>query len=218
MPAKLATYRRKRDFERTPEPSGSAHRRSRGNSFVVQKHAARRLHYDFRLELDGVLKSWAVPKGPSLEPGEKRLAVQTEDHPLEYGRFHGVIPEGEYGAGKVALWDRGVWIPDGDPREGLARGRLKFRLQGKKLHGGWALVRMGRRNGSRNGKENWLLIKERGGKERAGAAELPAPAGEVVREEPKTPARAGSAPHGSRSRRKVRTRGSEDGRRSPASR
>jgi bifunctional non-homologous end joining protein LigD len=181
MPAKLATYRRKRDFKRTPEPSGSARLRSRGNSFVVQKHAARRLHYDFRLELDGVLKSWAVPKGPSLEPGEKRLAVQTEDHPLEYGRFHGVIPEGEYGAGKVELWDRGVWSPDGDAREGLARGRLKFRLQGKKLRGGWALVRMGARNGSRNGKENWLLIKERDEAGRARAAEPPAP-GEVARE------------------------------------
>ncbi len=180
MPANLATYRRKRDFKRTPEPSGSAHRRARGNSFVVQKHVARRLHYDFRLELDGVLKSWAVPKGPSREPGEKRLAVQTEDHPLEYARFHGVIPGGEYGAGKVELWDRGVWIPDGDPREGLARGRLKFRLQGKKLHGGWALVRMERRNGSRNGKENWLLIKERGGMERGGAAELPSAGGATV--------------------------------------
>src|SRR6266540_1508194 len=175
MPAKLTTYRRKRDFRRTPEPSGSARPRSRGNSFVVQKHAARRLHYDFRLELDGVLKSWAVPKGPSLEPGEKRLAVQTEDHPLEYGRFHGVIPEGEYGAGKVELWDRGAWTPDGDPREGLARGRLKFQLRGKKLHGGWALIRMGGRNGSRNGKENWLLIKERDGTARAGSAEPAAP-------------------------------------------
>lgn len=198
MPANLATCRRKRDFKRTPEPSGSAHRHPRGNSFVVQKHAARRLHYDFRLELDGVLKSWAVPKGPSREPGEKRLAVRTEDHPLEYGRFHGVIPEGDYGAGNVELWDHGVWIPDGDPREGLARGRLKFRLQGKKLHGGWALVRMGGRNGSRNGKENWLLIKDK-------------PAGEVVREEPKAPAPARSAPRSSRRRRKVRTRGSEDG-------
>src|SRR6266508_5459509 len=175
MPAKLTTYRRKRDFRRTPEPSGSARPRSRGNSFVVQKHAARRLHYDFRLELDGVLKSWAVPKGPSLEPGEKRLAVQTEDHPLEYERFHGVIPEGEYGAGKVELWDRGAWTPDGDPREGLARGRLKFQLRGKKLHGGWALIRMGGRNGSRNGKENWLLIKERDGTARAGSAEPAAP-------------------------------------------
>jgi len=175
MPAKLTTYRRKRDFRRTPEPSGSARPRSRGNSFVVQKHAARRLHYDFRLELDGVLKSWAVPKGPSLEPGEKRLAVQTEDHPLEYGRFHGVIPEGEYGAGKVELWDRGAWTPDGDAREGLARGRLKFQLRGKKLHGGWALIRMGGRNGSRNGKENWLLIKERDGTARAGSAEPAAP-------------------------------------------
>jgi bifunctional non-homologous end joining protein LigD len=176
MPAKLTTYRRKRDFKRTREPVGSAHPRSRGNSFVVQKHAARRLHYDFRLELDGVLKSWAVPKGPSLEPGEKRLAVQTEDHPIEYGRFHGLIPEGEYGAGTVELWDRGAWTPDGDPREGLARGRLKFQLRGKKLHGGWALIRMGGRNGSRNGRENWLLIKERDDSTaRAGRAEPAAP-------------------------------------------
>src|SRR5574337_2222808 len=153
--ATLSTYRHKRDFRRTPEPSGTARRPSRGHSFVVQKHAARRLHYDFRLELDGVLKSWAVPKGPSLEPGEKRLAVHVEDHPLEYAKFKGVIPEDQYGAGKVEIWDRGTWSPDGDPHEGYDRGRLKFRLQGKKLHGGWALVRMRPRDGSRNRKENW---------------------------------------------------------------
>jgi bifunctional non-homologous end joining protein LigD len=164
----LARYRRKRDFGRTPEPAGAKVPSARGRSFVIQKHDARQLHYDFRLELDGVLKSWAVPKGPSLVPGEKRLAVHVEDHPIEYGRFEGVIPEGEYGAGKVKIWDRGEWSPDGDPREGLARGKLSFKLRGKKLHGGWALVRMHGRAG-RNGKENWLLIKERDGtKERSG--------------------------------------------------
>jgi bifunctional non-homologous end joining protein LigD len=156
----LASYRHKRDFGRTPEPAGAKRPSARGRSFVIQKHDARRLHYDFRLELDGVLKSWAVPKGPSLIPGEKRLAVHVEDHPIEYGRFEGVIPEGQYGAGTVKVWDRGVWIPDGDPREGLERGKLSFQLRGRKLHGGWALVRMHGRAG-RNGKENWLLIKER---------------------------------------------------------
>ena len=158
----LESYRRMRDFGRTPEPAGAKRPTARGHSFVIQKHDARQLHYDFRLELDGVLKSWAVPKGPSLVPGEKRLAVHVEDHPVEYGRFEGVIPEGQYGAGRVKIWDRGVWTPNGDPREGLARGKLSFELRGKKLHGGWALVRMHGRAG-RNGKENWLLIKERNG-------------------------------------------------------
>src|SRR6266545_4538132 len=158
----LESYRRMRDFGRTPEPAGAKRPTVRGHSFVIQKHDARQLHYDFRLELDGVLKSWAVPKGPSLVSGEKRLAVHVEDHPVEYGRFEGVIPEGQYGAGRVKIWDRGVWTPNGDPREGLARGKLSFELRGKKLHGGWALVRMHGRAG-RNGKENWLLIKERNG-------------------------------------------------------
>jgi bifunctional non-homologous end joining protein LigD len=160
----LEEYRRKRDFRKTPEPAGAAQAREKGRaglSFVIQKHAARRLHYDFRLELDGVLKSWAVPKGPSLDPGEKRLAVQVEDHPLDYGAFEGVIPKGEYGGGTVLLWDRGTWIPaDSDPEAAYRKGSLKFILQGDKLHGKWALVRMGGKAASER-RENWLLIKER---------------------------------------------------------
>jgi bifunctional non-homologous end joining protein LigD len=158
----LETYRKKRDFSRTPEPKGSprgAPKKKRGLRYVIQKHAASRLHYDFRLELDGVLKSWAVPKGPSLDPGEKRLAVHVEDHPVEYGDFEGVIPKGQYGGGTVQVWDRGTWVPEGDPARAYAEGKLKFRLEGEKLHGGWTLVRMhGSRAGDRG--ENWLLIKE----------------------------------------------------------
>src|SRR5262245_53593744 len=119
----LSTYREKRDFEKTREPRGAARRQS-GFSYVIQKHAARRLHYDFRLELDGVLLSWAVPKGPSLDPKVRRLAQQTEDHPLEYGGFEGTIPKGEYGGGTVMLWDRGSWTPEGDAREQYEKGRL----------------------------------------------------------------------------------------------
>ncbi len=160
----LEEYRRKRDFRKTPEPAGvaAAHEKTgAGLSFVIQKHAARRLHYDFRLELDGVLKSWAVPKGPSLDPGEKRLAVHVEDHPLDYGEFEGVIPEGEYGGGTVLLWDRGTWIPaDPDPDAAYRKGSLKFTLKGEKLHGKWALVRMGGKAANER-RENWLLIKER---------------------------------------------------------
>ncbi len=160
----LEEYRRKRDFRKTPEPAGAPHPRTRagaGLSFVIQKHAARRLHYDFRLELDGVLKSWAVPKGPSLDPAEKRLAVHVEDHPLDYGAFEGVIPEGEYGGGTVLLWDRGTWTPaDPDPEAAYRRGSLKFTLDGEKLHGKWALVRMGGKAAGER-RENWLLIKER---------------------------------------------------------
>src|SRR5262249_55271914 len=138
----LGEYRRRRDFAVTPEPRGGRGRRGTGLSFVVQKHAARRLHYDFRLELDGVLKSWAVPKGPRLDPADKRLAMQTEDHPIEYGGFEGVIPQGEYGGGTVLLWDHGTWEPVEDAREGMRTGKLKFRLHGEKLHGGWTLVRI----------------------------------------------------------------------------
>ena len=159
MAGKLATYHRKRDFKHTPEPKGSVAGRHRSLSFVIQKHAARSLHYDFRLELDGTLKSWAVPKGPSLDPADKRWAVHVEDHPLEYGKFEGIIPEGHYGAGKVQIWDRGTWHPIGDAAAGYRSGKLKFRLDGSKLHGGWTLVRT-RLPGSGD-KEQWLLIKER---------------------------------------------------------
>jgi bifunctional non-homologous end joining protein LigD len=164
----LESYRKKRDFSRTPEPAGApkpARRKTAaaagGLSFVIQKHAASRLHYDFRLELDGVLKSWAVPKGPSLDPQEKRLAVHVEDHPIEYGGFEGVIPKGEYGGGTVQLWDRGTWSSlEGEPAAAYASGKLKIELHGDKLRGGWMLVRMtGPRAGERQ--ENWLLIKER---------------------------------------------------------
>lgn len=152
----LETYRKKRNFSVTPEPQG---RRApgTGNSFVIQKHDATRLHYDFRLEMDGVLKSWAVTKGPSLIPGEKRLAVHVEDHPLEYGGFEGTIPKGEYGGGTVILWDRGTWSPIGDAHRGYAKGHLDFELHGEKLGGRWHLVRMAGK--PREKRENWLLIK-----------------------------------------------------------
>src|ERR1700756_319994 len=146
----LARYRSMRDFSITAEPS---EKESRGKMtattealpFVIQKHAATRLHYDFRLGWEGVLKSWAVTKGPSYVPGDKRLAVQVEDHPMEYGGFEGSIPKGQYGGGTVMLWDDGSWEPVGDPDAGLAKGNLKFILHGKKLHGKWVLVRMGGR-------------------------------------------------------------------------
>ena len=165
----LKEYRAKRDFSRTGEPRGGtvAARLGSGTGFyAIQKHKARRLHYDLRLELDGVLKSWAVTKGPSLDPAEKRLAVRTEDHPLEYGSFEGSIPEGEYGAGEVMLWDRGTWAPKGDPHEGLEKGELKFVLDGARLKGGFVLVRL--RPRGKEKRENWLLIKERDGKARPG--------------------------------------------------
>jgi bifunctional non-homologous end joining protein LigD len=155
--AKLAKYRAMRDFSKTAEPSGAKAPDSHGNYFVSPKHAARRLHYDFRLELAGVLLSWSVPKGPSLSPADRRLAVRTEDHPLDYAAFEGIIPAGQYGAGTVVVWDRGRWTPTGDPHEMMKRGRLTFTLDGKKLHGRWHLIRT---RGADN-HENWLLFKGR---------------------------------------------------------
>ena len=152
----LQNYIRKRNFAVTPEPRGKAAKR-KGHQFVIQKHAARRLHYDLRLELDGVMKSWAVTRGPSLNPGEKRLAVHVEDHPIEYNKFEGNIPKGEYGGGAVMIWDRGQWIPEDDPHRGYAKGHLNFSLEGEKLHGAWHLVRMRPRKGEKS--EPWLLIK-----------------------------------------------------------
>lgn len=153
----LERYNAKRDFTRTREPRGEAGQSESGRSFVVQKHAARRLHYDFRLELDGTLLSWAVTRGPSLVPGEKRLAVHVEDHPLAYGDFEGTIPKGEYGGGTVIVWDRGTWTPIGDAHKGLAKGHMEFTLEGEKLTGRWHLVRLKGRAGEK--RENWLLIK-----------------------------------------------------------
>lgn len=159
----LREYRERRDFTRTAEPDITDREAQGGEGllFVVQKHAATRLHYDFRLEWKGVLKSWAVTRGPSLDPGDKRLAVRTEDHPLAYGEFEGVIPEGQYGAGTVMLWDRGTWEPVEDPEKGLRCGKLTFRLNGERLKGEWALVRMAPKPGEK--RENWLLIKHREG-------------------------------------------------------
>jgi bifunctional non-homologous end joining protein LigD len=170
---RLQRYRLKRDFVRTPEPSGQpgSERPAKDRLYVIQKHAATRLHYDFRLELDGTLKSWAVPKGPSLDPVQKRLAVHVEDHPLDYADFEGIIPPRQYGAGTVLVWDRGTWQPIGNPHEGYRRGILKFRLDGQKLHGAWTLVRMHPRGGSdrsSDNKDHWLLIKERDDEARGG--------------------------------------------------
>jgi bifunctional non-homologous end joining protein LigD len=159
----LKAYRAKRDFTRTSEPTGGEHRPGEGLRFVVQKHDASRLHFDFRLEYDGVLKSWAVTRGPSLDPAEKRLAVHVEDHPLDYGDFEGTIPAGEYGGGTVMLWDEGTWEPLEDAAEGLAAGKLKFILHGSRLNGAWALVRMHGNRDRRSKADNWLLIKERDG-------------------------------------------------------
>jgi len=158
----LVEYRRKRRFGVTPEPAGgprAPRRAAKALAFVVQKHRATRLHYDFRLEWKGVLLSWAVPKGPSPDPSVKRLAVQVEDHPLEYAAFEGIIPRGEYGGGTVMVWDRGMWTPEApDVDAALARGELKFALDGAKLRGSWVLVRTRRREA---GKPQWLLLKHR---------------------------------------------------------
>jgi bifunctional non-homologous end joining protein LigD len=154
----LAEYNRKRDFAKTSEPKGAARRSKSGKLFLIQKHDATRLHYDFRLEWKGVLKSWAVTRGPSLNPKDKRLAIRTEDHPLAYGDFEGTIPDKQYGGGTVMLWDTGWWEPDEDPDEGLKEGKLTFHLHGQRMHGGWALVRMKPRDDQK--RENWLLIKE----------------------------------------------------------
>ena len=159
----LSKYREKRDFTKTKEPSGEAKiKPTDRRRFVIQKHDATRLHYDLRLELDGVFKSWAVTRGPSLDPHDKRLAVEVEDHPLDYGDFEGTIPAGEYGGGTVQLWDRGYWKPEGSktPEEALTGGDFKFTLLGKRLKGSWVLVRMKfDRNGGK--RTNWLLIKHR---------------------------------------------------------
>lgn len=155
----LKTYREKRNFQATPEPAEGGVRSANERTFVVQKHWATRLHYDFRLELDGTMKSWAVPKGPSFDPADKRMAMPTEDHPISYNQFEGTIPRGNYGAGKVIIWDKGVWIALEDPRKGYREGKLKFELRGHKLRGHWTLVRM---KGRGNGRQDpWLLIKER---------------------------------------------------------
>ncbi|MDI7862097.1 DNA ligase D [Rhizobiaceae bacterium n13] len=170
----LETYQAKRDFSRTPEPKGKRASQPDGASFVIQKHDATRLHYDFRLEMDGVLKSWAVTRGPSLNPDDKRLAVHVEDHPLEYGDFEGVIPKGQYGGGTVIVWDRGTWTPVTDPKKGLKKGHLEFELDGAKLRGRWHLVRMHPKEGE--SRDNWLLIKAEDEEARS--------KGDILKEEP----------------------------------
>jgi bifunctional non-homologous end joining protein LigD len=164
---RLAEYRRKRDFTRTEEPKGGKRKKTSRLAYVIQKHDASRLHYDLRLELDGVMKSWAVPKGPSLDPSVKRLAIHVEDHPIEYNRFEGTIPEGEYGGGTVMIWDQGTYTAaDGEEdrgaalREGYRKGDFKFVLRGKRLEGSWVLVRT-RGRGDRSRQGQWLLIKHR---------------------------------------------------------
>src|SRR3954468_4567330 len=156
----LQEYWKKRDFKQTPEPAGKVLKKGTSR-FVVQKHHASHLHFDFRLEMEGVLKSWAVPKGPSVDPADKRLAMMVEDHPVSYFDFEGIIPEGNYGAGSVQVWDVGTWEPLGDPHAMLAKGDLKFRLKGKKLKGDFVLARMRSRRPGSKGNE-WLLIKHRG--------------------------------------------------------
>jgi bifunctional non-homologous end joining protein LigD len=164
VPDLLKKYRSMRDFGDTPEPSGQGKKKAAKRPiFVIQKHHASHLHYDFRLEMEGVLKSWAVPKGPSYDPGVKRLAMMTEDHPFAYASFEGVIPDGNYGAGNVIIWDEGTWEfiePGDDPVAALKGGKLTFRMYGKKMFGEWALVRIGGRQKSDKGNE-WLLLKHR---------------------------------------------------------
>ena len=158
----LEEYRKKRNFKKTSEPTGTKKTTRKSTKlpiFVVQKHQATALHYDFRLEIEGVLVSWAVPKGPSLNPADKRLAVQTEDHPMEYANFEGVIPEGQYGAGTVMVWDKGAYETDGSAAEQLAQGELKFVLHGKKLQGGFVLIRTGLKSTGARRQRSWLLIK-----------------------------------------------------------
>src|SRR3954449_9710027 len=167
--AELREYEKKRDTKKSGEPSSKRRGRRRRSDpvFVVQRHDATNLHFDFRLEIDGALASWAVPKGPSLDPADKRLAVHVEDHPLDYADFEGHIPEGQYGGGDVIVWDRGTWRPHGDPRKAYRDGKLKFDLHGEKLHGAWALVRTHLHGTGRHPKEQWLLIKERDDQVRA---------------------------------------------------
>jgi DNA ligase D-like protein (predicted 3'-phosphoesterase) len=159
----LEEYRRKRQFTETPEPAGSIRGAGEGWIFVVQKHAARRLHYDFRLAMERVLVSWAVPRGPSMNPAEKRLAIRTEDHPLEYADFEGVIPAGQYGAGAVMVWDRGDYEPEDGipPEEQLARGKIDVILEGEKLRGGFTLVRTRSRASDADEGKRWLFVKHR---------------------------------------------------------
>ncbi|MDN5836826.1 MAG: ATP-dependent DNA ligase, partial [Nitrosospira sp.] len=161
-PDSLKGYRAKRNFSITSEPAGivkTGEKKGMALSFVIQKHWATRLHYDFRLEFDGTMKSWAVPKGPSFDSRDKRMAVHVEDHPISYNSFEGRIPAGQYGAGKVIIWDKGTWIPLEDPHKGYRDGKLKFELRGRKLKGHWALVRM--KNREEKKQEPWLLIKEK---------------------------------------------------------
>jgi bifunctional non-homologous end joining protein LigD len=176
----LDVYRKKRKFSVTSEPRGRAKRGRSGNAYVIQKHAARRLHYDLRIELDGVMKSWAVTRGPSLNPDDKRLAVHVEDHPIEYNKFEGTIPRGEYGGGTVMIWDRGTWHPEGDPHKGLAKGHLEFELDGDKLHGRWHLVRLRAKLKDRH--DNWLLIKGKDDEARGPGDE------DILEEEPQSAA------------------------------
>ena len=159
----LEEYRSRRNFAKTPEPAGRIRQATRTRVFVVQKHAASRLHYDFRLAIKGLLVSWAVPRGPSMNPADKRLAIRTEDHPLEYADFEGVIPEGQYGAGAVMVWDRGRYEPEGSASAArqLERGKIDVVLHGEKLRGGFTLIRTGRGSAERASRTRWLLVKHR---------------------------------------------------------